>query len=224
MITRSRHEARVGRAPEGVHQPVERQSRRGPGPGLHGHRPTHQVDLRDPAADDAHPRTTEEPRQRPPLYGRIPGRDLVQAGPLHPLGRGVDDRHLDSAAPASAGGAPRGEEPRIAAAHDHDSLGAITRVAPPAVPFPGARSARSRLLTAHADLRGCHRPGFRSIRFRPLVRLSGHGCLLWWDLHRWLWFRLDRSASTVGGDGGAGDVARPRGCEEGDDLGDLLGL
>ena len=44
------------------------------------------------------------------------------------------------------------------------------------------------------------------------VRLAVHG---------WL---LDRSASAVGGDGGAGDVAGSWGCEEGDDLGDLLGL
>jgi hypothetical protein len=35
---------------------------------------------------------------------------------------------------------------------------------------------------------------------------------------------LDRSASAVGGDGGAGDVARAWGGEECDHLGDLLGL
>src|SRR4029078_4562999 len=35
---------------------------------------------------------------------------------------------------------------------------------------------------------------------------------------------LDRSASAVCGDGGAGDVARARRGEEGDDLRDLLGL
>jgi hypothetical protein len=34
---------------------------------------------------------------------------------------------------------------------------------------------------------------------------------------------LDRSASAVDGDGCAGDVARSRRREEGDDLGDLLG-
>ena len=34
---------------------------------------------------------------------------------------------------------------------------------------------------------------------------------------------LDRSAPAIGGDGGAGDIARSRGGEEGDHLGDLLG-
>src|SRR6266852_73727 len=38
------------------------------------------------------------------------------------------------------------------------------------------------------------------------------------------WCRLDRSAAAICCDGGAGDVARAWGGEEGDDLGDLFGL
>src|SRR6266404_7003597 len=53
-----------------------------------------------------------------------------------------------------------------------------------------------------------------------VLLMAGSSDRMWIDD----WCRLDRSAAAVGCDGGAGDVARAWGREEGDDLGDLLGL
>src|SRR6478735_1963577 len=66
--------------------------------------------------------------------------------------------------------------------------------------------------------------GVGSLQFRRRMGLAVHGLLLWLGLRRGWWLRLDRSAAAVNGDGGAGDVARSSGDEEGDDLGDLLWL
>ena len=147
-----RRVTRARRAPEGVHEPVERQVPDGPVPGLHLNLPALRVDLRGPAAHHAHTRASEELLKRPPLHGGVPGGDLVHAGALYPHESWVDEGDLYPAALGPAGGAPGGEEPRVSAAQDDYPLGTVRAIAPISRTVPrrsGARPSHYDFLMPH---------------------------------------------------------------------------